>query len=123
HALSQEERYHLTEEEVVKHAQSETRFVIWLKKHFLTGLNWSLAHCKTVVAMSGAAFIFSLALLPFFGTSFLPEFHEGNFIIVMSTLPGTSLDESMRLGKQVSKTLLKYPQVLSIAQRAGRSEL
>ncbi|NYR08057.1 efflux RND transporter permease subunit, partial [Escherichia coli] len=47
HALSQEERYHLTEEEVVKHAQSETRFVIWLKKHFLTGLNWSLAHCKT----------------------------------------------------------------------------
>lgn len=41
----------------------------------------------------------------------------------MSTLPGTSLDESMRLGNQVSKTLLKYPQVISIAQRAGRSEL
>lgn len=53
----------------------------------------------------------------------MPEFHEGNFIIVMSTLPGTSLNESMRLGKQVSKTLLKYPQVISIAQRAGRSEL
>lgn len=123
HALSQEERYHLTEEEVAKHAQSETRFVLWLKKHFLTGLNWSLVHCKTVLATAITAFLFALALLPFFGTSFLPEFHEGNFIIVMSTLPGTSLDESMRLGKQVSKTLLKYPQVISIAQRAGRSEL
>ncbi|MCE0722755.1 efflux RND transporter permease subunit [Legionella resiliens] len=123
HALSQEERYHLTEEEAAQHAQAETRFVIWLKKHFLTGLNWSLAHCKTVVIMAIGAFLFALALLPFFGTSFLPEFHEGNFIIVMSTLPGTSLDESMRLGNQVSKTLLKYPQVISIAQRAGRSEL
>lgn len=123
HALSEDERYHCTQEETVKQAQTETRFVIWLKKHFLTGLNWSLAHCKTVVAISIAAFVFALSLLPFFGTSFLPEFHEGNFIIVMSTLPGTSLNESMRLGKQVSKTLLKYPQVISIAQRAGRSEL
>lgn len=41
----------------------------------------------------------------------------------MSTLPGTSLDETMRLGQQVSQTLLKYPQVISITQRAGRSEL
>ncbi len=29
----------------------------------------------------------------------------------------------MRLGTQVRKKLLKYPQVLSISQRAGRSEL
>ncbi len=123
HALSQEERYHLAEEEAAKQSQAETRFVIWLKKHFLMGLNWSLDHCKTVVTIAIGAFVFALALLPFFGTSFLPEFHEGNFIIVMSTLPGTSLDESMRLGNQVSKTLLKYPQVISIAQRAGRSEL
>ncbi|HAZ7574581.1 efflux RND transporter permease subunit [Legionella sp. PATHC032] len=123
HALSEDERYHHTQEETAQQTQTETRFVIWLKKHFLTGLNWSLAHCKTVLAISIAAFVFALSLLPFFGTSFLPEFHEGNFIIVMSTLPGTSLDESMRLGKQVSKTLLKYPQVISIAQRAGRSEL
>ncbi|APF03701.1 TPA: efflux RND transporter permease subunit [Legionella pneumophila] len=123
HALSEDERYHDTQEETAQHTQTETRFVIWLKKHFLTGLIWSLAHCKTVLAISIAAFVFALSLLPFFGTSFLPEFHEGNFIIVMSTLPGTSLNESMRLGKQVSKTLLKYPQVISIAQRAGRSEL
>ncbi|MFO2972449.1 efflux RND transporter permease subunit [Legionella pneumophila serogroup 10] len=123
HALSEDERYHDTQEETAQHTQTETRFVIWLKKHFLTGLIWSLAHCKTVLAISIAAFVFALSLLPFFGTSFLPEFHEGNFIIVISTLPGTSLNESMRLGKQVSKTLLKYPQVISIAQRAGRSEL
>ena len=41
----------------------------------------------------------------------------------MTTLPGTSLDESMRLGELVREDLLKYPQVVSIDQRAGRSEL
>ncbi|HAT9776975.1 TPA: AcrB/AcrD/AcrF family protein [Legionella pneumophila subsp. pneumophila] len=123
HALTQTERHYQTEQEINDKGEAETRFVVGLKRYFLQGLNWSVNHCKTVVALSASAFLFALALLPFFGTSFLPEFHEGNFIIVMSTLPGTSLDESMRLGKQISKTLLKYPQVISIAQRAGRSEL
>ncbi|KTD21237.1 efflux RND transporter permease subunit [Legionella londiniensis] len=123
HALSQDERNDLAGQDLSEHHKSETPFVVWLKRHFLTWLHWSLAHCKTVVALAGTAFIFALALLPFFGTSFLPEFHEGNFIIAMTTLPGTSLDESMRLGGQIRKTLLKYPQVISIAQRAGRSEL
>ncbi|ANN96359.1 TPA: efflux RND transporter permease subunit [Legionella pneumophila] len=123
HALSNKERHYAVEKEGNHQAESETRFVLWLKKHFLTALQWSIAHCKMVLAFALSAFVFALVLLPFFGTSFLPEFHEGNFIVVMSTLPGTSLNESMRLGQQVQKALLRYPQVISIAQRAGRSEL
>lgn len=123
HAMERTERHQMEQSDNDEEKEQETRFVIWLKGHFLKILHWSLNHCKTVLAMAGTAFVLALALLPFFGTSFLPEFHEGNFIIAMSTLPGTSLDESMRLGAQVRKSLLKYPQVLSIAQRAGRSEL
>ena len=40
----------------------------------------------------------------------------------MSAVPGTSLQESMRLGRQVTFELLKIPYVRSIAQRAGRAE-
>ncbi len=94
-----------------------------LKKHYERLLHWTLRHVRpvaiTVLVLTGIA----VAMIPFFGRSFLPEFHEGNFIVVQSTLPGTSLDESMRLGYQVRQKLLKYPQVVSISQRAGRSEL
>lgn len=103
--------------------EKETGFVIWLKHHFRPMLDWSLNHFWLVTGSALAALIFVLALLPYFGSAFLPEFHEGNFIIAMTTLPGTSVEESMRLGTQVRKRLLKYPQVVSIAQRAGRSEL
>ena len=103
--------------------ERETRFVFWLKSHFKRILKWSLNHFWTVLLSASLALLLALSLLPFFGAAFLPEFHEGNFIIAMTTLPGTSLDESMRIGKQVRKKLLKYPQVLSISQRAGRSEL
>ncbi len=101
----------------------ETRFVLWLKRHFLRLLNLALRKFWWVVGLSLVALISSLALLPYFGLSFLPEFREGNYIIAMTTLPGTSLEESMRLGALVRQDLLKYPQVISIDQRAGRSEL
>lgn len=65
----------------------------------------------------------SVATIPFLGQSFLPEFHEGNFILAVQSLPGTSLDESMRLGYLITQKLRKYPEVVSVSQRAGRSEL
>ena len=105
-----------------EHGQ-ETRFVLWIKRHFTRILQFALRSFGLVTGISVLALAASLALLPFFGFSFLPEFKEGNFIVAMTTLPGTSLDESMRLGDRVREVMLKYPQVVSIDQRAGRSEL
>ena len=105
------------------HHEHETRFVLWLKRHFAKLLNLSLRSFWAVIILALIAFGSTLALLPSFGYSFLPEFREGNYIIAMTTLPGTSLDESMRLGALVREDLLKFPQVVSIDQRAGRSEL
>ncbi|MBI1896162.1 MAG: efflux RND transporter permease subunit [Acidobacteria bacterium] len=62
------------------------------------------------------------AAIPFLGGSFLPELREGHFIVHMVTLPGTSLQESVRLGKLVSKELLQNPRVRSVAQQIGRAE-
>jgi len=103
--------------------EKETRFVIALKRQFERVLNVALRRFWWVITMSIVALMLALSLLPFFGRSFLPEFQEGNFVIAMVTLPGTSLEESMRLGKLVREDVLKYPQALSISQRAGRSEL
>ena len=105
------------------HHEHETRFVLWLKRHFAKLLHLSLRSFWAVIVLALIALGSTLALLPSFGYSFLPEFREGNYIIAMTTLPGTSLDESMRLGALVREDLLKYPQVVSIDQRAGRSEL
>ena len=103
--------------------ESETRFVQWIKRHYLHLLNLALRKFWWVTVSAVLGLGIALSLLPFFGRSFLPEFHEGNYIVSMNTLPGTSLEESMRLGTLVRQDLLKYPQVVSIDQRAGRSEL
>ncbi len=63
------------------------------------------------------------ALVPFMGGAFLPEMREGHFIIHMAAVPGTSVQESLRIGAQVSAELLKHPSVVSTAQQIGRAEL
>jgi len=63
-----------------------------------------------------------LAIVPFLGGAFLPELKEGHFIVHMSAVPGTSLEESMRIGNRVTAALLRLPFVRRVAQRAGRAE-
>jgi CzcA family heavy metal efflux pump len=106
-----------------KKALRESFVAHWLKKYYERVLRSTLRHVWPVLTATVVLIGVAVAMIPFFGRSFLPEFHEGNFIIAMSTLPGTSLTESMRLGTLVRHKLLKYPQVVSISQRAGRSEL
>jgi len=83
----------------------------------------SLRHPGWLLGLALVLFILSVAMIPFMGTSFLPEFHEGNFIVAVTSLPGTSLPETMRLGYRITQMLRRYPEVVSVAQRAGRAEL
>ncbi|MHB9071921.1 MAG: efflux RND transporter permease subunit [Desulfobaccales bacterium] len=64
----------------------------------------------------------ALAAAPFLRGSFLPEFREGHIIVHMIMVPGTSLEESLRLGGWVNRELLKLSYVSTIAQKAGRAE-
>ena len=62
-------------------------------------------------------------MIPFLKSTFLPEFNEGHFRLHMAALPGTSIDESLRIGEAVTHTLRADPRVRSVAQRVGRAEL
>ncbi|MES1166737.1 MAG: efflux RND transporter permease subunit, partial [Pseudomonadota bacterium] len=47
---------------------------------------------------------------------------EGHFVIGLSTAPGASLAETMRIGKYVSAELLKIPEIDTTEQQIGRAE-
>ncbi len=82
-----------------------------------------LARPGAVAAGTALIALGAVATLPVFGVTFLPEFREGHYLIHMSAVPGTSLDESLRLGDIVTARLRGDPRVRSVAQRAGRAEL
>lgn len=102
--------------------EKEPPLVRWLKGKYRSLLLKVEAHPKAVIAGVAAFTLGGLMLLPFFGGGFLPELREGHFIIHMSAVPGTSIEESLRIGREVSKELAKIPYVRSVAQRVGRAE-
>ncbi len=63
-----------------------------------------------------------LSLLPRLGGEFLPELREGHYMIHTSGVPGTSLDENIRVGNRITEAVLAIPGVRSMSQWAGRAE-
>jgi Cu/Ag efflux pump CusA len=104
-------------------ARGEPRLLLRLKHWHGAALNRVL---DRPVAVGLAAFVLcaaAAAVLPLFGATFLPEFREGHYLIHMSAVPGTSLDESFRIGREVTAALREDSRVRSVAQRIGRAEL
>lgn len=103
--------------------EQEAPLVHWLKRSY-RHLLLRIEDAPRLL-MTGAAIFVLLGIGTLFllNESFLPELREGNITVHMTALPGTSLQESLRLGNQLTEALLKIPSVTSVAQRAGRAEL
>jgi CzcA family heavy metal efflux pump len=99
----------------------EPRFVHHLKAGYRRVLDATLARWQLVAGVSLAALVAALLALTFAGRAFLPDFNEGTLTIGVATLPGTSLEESDRLGRMVDQILLSHPEVASAARRTGRA--
>jgi Cu/Ag efflux pump CusA len=61
-------------------------------------------------------------MLPTFGSGFLPDFREGHFVLQVQTVPGTSLAEMMRIGREISNQLLQNKSIATVEQQVGRAE-
>ncbi|WP_338870890.1 efflux RND transporter permease subunit [Myxococcus stipitatus] len=95
----------------------------WLKARYRPVLLKALARPRAILAGSALALVATLAVIPFLGRAFLPEFNEGTLTLNVVTLPGTSLEASDALGRRVEEVLLSFPEVVSTARRTGRAEL
>ncbi len=104
-------------------AERETGLVRFLKSHYLRLLERILPRTRTIVILALVAVAAAGVGFARLGRSFLPPFHEGNYILVMTALPGTPWRESMRLGAVVRRDLAAFPQVVSVDQRAGAGTL
>jgi CzcA family heavy metal efflux pump len=58
-------------------------------------------------------------VFPHLQTGFLPEMDEGSIVLDYNTPPGTSLEETDRILKEVEKELVKIPEVAAYSRRTG----
>ena len=95
----------------------------FLKQLYTPVVEWSVRHSALVMVSSTILLAAAVASFGWMGRSFLPEFNEGTLTISAVTIPGTSLEESDRLGSALENILLEVPEVVSTGRRTGRAEL
>jgi copper/silver efflux system protein len=103
--------------------EREAWLVRGIKSGYAPLLRFAVDRPAPILILAGILLAAALSATPFMGRTFLPEFNEGTLTITMVTLPGTSLEESDRLGRTAEDLLLSFPEVVSTARRTGRAEL
>ncbi len=93
-----------------------------IKKSYVKLLYLIEKKYKLVIFISFLLIALGMSILPLFKSQFIPALHEGHFIMHMTAVPGTSEQESLRLGRQVAKVLREIKGVKSVTQWVGRAQ-
>lgn len=103
--------------------EREPYVVRHLKSGYASVLTGSLRRWKAVLISCVVILAISIALFLSFGRSFLPPFNEGSYTINVATLPGTSLEESNKIGQLAEEIILSIPEIKTVIRKTGRAEL
>jgi CzcA family heavy metal efflux pump len=106
-----------------KSVDQDSPLVRWLKRQDLKLLHWSLRRTKSIIIGAALLIVTAFAIVPFFGTEFLPAFNEGSFTVTVIAPAGTSLEESNKIGNIAEQQILKVDGVALTSRRTGRAEL
>lgn len=102
--------------------EKDTFIVKWAKKGYLPLLDWALENKKKVFSGAGLLLVASFALIPFLGKEFMPTLQEGGIMFRVTSIPSTSLDESIRISERLEAALKTFPQTTSAIAMIGRAE-
>ena len=102
--------------------ERDTLLVRWIKHGYLPLLAWSLTNKKKVVVAATGLLVASLALFPLLGKEFMPQLQEGSIMWRITSIPSTSLEQSIDISKDVSRVLTEFPEVNTTLAMIGRAE-
>ena len=95
----------------------------WAKRTYIPVLRWALGHRAVVLTATGLMLAGSIALFPFLGSEFVPILNEGTMAPLTIRLPSISLEQSIKIEREVQKAVLEFPEVQMMVSKIGRTEL
>ncbi|HEY3325854.1 MAG TPA: efflux RND transporter permease subunit [Novimethylophilus sp.] len=93
-----------------------------LKRHYITTLRAIERHYRIIIGITAVVIALGLGILPLFRGQFIPDLKEGHYILHMTAVPGTSEQETLRIGEKVAQALGNIKGVKSVLQWVGRAQ-
>lgn len=96
-----------------------TRAVDALRTAYLALLGWSLRHPWRTLLAAVTLLAISVRVMLLVGAEMLPKFDSGNFQVLLDTIPGTRLEETLAAVDRVEDLLLAEPEVTAVSTQIG----
>ncbi len=103
--------------------EHESAWLRRLRNGYSDSLGWAIERRGPVIGVSAAVLVVALGSLAYIGTEFMPRLDEGSIVITSRRLPGIALGESLRIGRQIEKVVMTFPEVKSVVSKLGRPDL
>ncbi len=104
--------------------KKENIFLKSVKKGYMRVLSGAMNRRWATLMISFFLFLFAVLLIPFVGTSFLPQLDEGAIAINVVRLPSASLKGSVAVGLEMEKQLMnRFPEIKTVVTKTGRAEI
>ena len=102
---------------------TDPRSVTRLKDWYRATLAGVIARPRWAFTTLGVGIALSMAVVPFLGEEFLPDFREYDFLMHWVEKPGTSLEAMTRITERASAEMRAVPGVRNFGAHIGRAEV
>lgn len=103
--------------------EKDTRIMRWARRAYVPVLGWALRRRGWVFA--GALGLLALCglLATRLGTEFIPSLDEGDIALHAMRIPGTSLDQAIRMQATLEARIGRFPEVERVFGKLGTAEV
>ncbi|WP_349615850.1 efflux RND transporter permease subunit [Azotobacter salinestris] len=104
-------------------AEHDTRLMRWARRGYAPVLGWSLRRRGWVIAAALALVAACGALATRLGSEFVPSLDEGDIALHALRIPGTSLDQAIRMQATLEARIKQFPEVERVFGKLGTAEV
>jgi len=105
-------------------AERDSRIMLKAGKLYAPALDWVLRNRPVALTFAVLAVLLSGLLATRLGTEFAPNLDEGDLAVLTMRIPGTSLQQSVRMQQRLEQALLQqFPEIERMFARIGTSEV
>jgi len=103
--------------------EKENRVMRWARRRYAPLLAWSLRRGRWVMGGALALMALCALLATRLGTEFIPNLDEGDIALHALRIPGTSLDQAVKMQSTLEARIKQFPEVDRVFGKLGTAEV
>ena len=103
--------------------EKENRVMRWARRGYAPALGWSLRHRGWVLGGAAVLVVACGVLATRLGSEFIPSLDEGDVAMHAMRIPGTGIEQAVRMQVDVEERVLQIPEVERVFSKIGTAEV